>query len=112
MSPAEIRDAMYSKTQPYDIVQAVLQQEIALYCGKLIMTNHDLFDGILKIRMGYVCVVYSSCIVCVSSGVNPGILSLFLDGSCDSGTQNPDFMQIFVKIAQIFVNNCQNYIFL
>jgi hypothetical protein len=35
-----------------------------------------------------------------------------LDGSCDSGTQNPDFMQIFVKIAQIFVNNCQNYIFL
>jgi len=52
MSPAEIREAMYSKIQPYDIIQAVLQQEIALYCGKLIATNPELFDGILKIRMG------------------------------------------------------------
>lgn len=52
MSPTEIREVMYTKVQPYDTIQAVLQQEIALYCGKLIGTNPDLFDGILKIRIG------------------------------------------------------------
>ena len=45
---------MYTKVQPHDIIQAVLQQEIALYCGKLIATRPDLFSGILKLRMGYV----------------------------------------------------------
>ncbi|XP_035712716.1 probable phosphorylase b kinase regulatory subunit beta isoform X2 [Folsomia candida] len=54
MSPAEIRDVIYSKVQPYDIVQATLQQELALYCGKLIVTHPDVFDGILKIRIGWV----------------------------------------------------------
>lgn len=54
MSPAEIRDAVYAKVQCHEIVQAVLQQETALYCGKLIVTNPELFEGILKIRMGYI----------------------------------------------------------
>jgi phosphorylase kinase alpha/beta subunit len=54
MSPAEIREVIYSKVQPHDIVQAVLQQELALYCGKLIVTNPDIFDGILKIRIGWI----------------------------------------------------------
>lgn len=52
MSPSEIREAVYSKVQPHDIIQAVLQQEIALYCGKLMVTTPELFEGILKIRMG------------------------------------------------------------
>lgn len=45
---------MYSTIQPYDIIQAVLQQEVILYCGRLISTNPDLFRGILKIRIGWV----------------------------------------------------------
>lgn len=45
---------MYTTVQPYDIIQAVLQQEIILYCGRLISTNPELFKGILKIRIGWV----------------------------------------------------------
>nr|CAI5845347.1 unnamed protein product [Callosobruchus analis] len=54
MTPAEIQSVMYSTVQPYDVIQAVLQQEIILYCGRLISTNPELFRGILKIRVGWV----------------------------------------------------------
>ena len=36
---------------PDQIIPAVLQQELILYCGKLIATNPELFSGILKVRM-------------------------------------------------------------
>lgn len=52
LTPAEIRSAFYKRIQPYDVIQAVLQQEIVLYCGRLIATNPDMFKGILKIRVG------------------------------------------------------------
>ena len=32
----------------------ISQQEIVLYCGRLIGTNPDMFRGILKIRVGWV----------------------------------------------------------
>lgn len=51
-TPAEICSVIYSTIQPYDVIQAVLQQEIVLYCGRLIATNPDMFKGILKIRVG------------------------------------------------------------
>ncbi|RZF33916.1 hypothetical protein LSTR_LSTR012258 [Laodelphax striatellus] len=54
MTPAEIQSAFYKRIQPYDKIQAVLQQEIVLYCGRLIATNPDMFKGILKIRVGWV----------------------------------------------------------
>lgn len=54
MTPAEIRTIVYSTIQPYDVIQAVLQQEVILYCGRLIATNPELFRGILKIRVGWV----------------------------------------------------------
>ncbi|XP_021927743.1 probable phosphorylase b kinase regulatory subunit beta isoform X5 [Zootermopsis nevadensis] len=54
MTPAEIQSVMYSTIQPYDIIQAVLQQEVVLYCGRLIATNPEMFKGILKIRVGWV----------------------------------------------------------
>lgn len=54
LTPSEIQSVMYSTIQPYDVIQAVLQQEIILYCGRLISTNPDLFRGILKIRAGWV----------------------------------------------------------
>ncbi|XP_011147256.1 probable phosphorylase b kinase regulatory subunit beta isoform X4 [Harpegnathos saltator] len=54
MTPAEIQSVMYSTIQPHNTVQAVLQQEILLYCGRLIGTNPEMFKGILKIRIGWV----------------------------------------------------------
>jgi len=52
MTPTEIQSVMYSTIQPHNVVQAVLQQEILLYCGRLIGTNPEMFKGILKIRIG------------------------------------------------------------
>lgn len=54
MTPNEIQSVVYNTIQPYDVIQAVLQQEIILYCGRLIATNPVLFKGILKIRVGWV----------------------------------------------------------
>ncbi|XP_011701114.1 PREDICTED: probable phosphorylase b kinase regulatory subunit beta isoform X2 [Wasmannia auropunctata] len=54
MTPTEIQSVMYSTIQPHNVVQAVLQQEILLYCGRLIGTNPEMFKGILKIRIGWV----------------------------------------------------------
>ena len=50
-TPQDIHEALYSKVQPYNIIGAVLQQELILYCGKLIATQPKLFDGILVLRM-------------------------------------------------------------
>lgn len=54
MTPSEIENVIYCTIQPYDVIQAVLQQEIILYCGRLIATNSEMFKGILKIRVGWV----------------------------------------------------------
>lgn len=54
MTPAEIQNVMYTSVQPFDVIQAVLQQEVVLYCGRLIATNPDIFKGVLKIRIGWV----------------------------------------------------------
>ncbi|XP_026281117.1 probable phosphorylase b kinase regulatory subunit beta isoform X1 [Frankliniella occidentalis] len=54
LTPAEIQSIMYHRIQPYDVIQAVLQQEVVLYCGRLIATNPEMFKGILKIRVGWV----------------------------------------------------------
>ena len=53
MTPTEIQSVMYSTIQPHNVVQAVLQQEVLLYCGRLIGRNPEMFKGILKIRIGY-----------------------------------------------------------
>ncbi|XP_044743853.1 probable phosphorylase b kinase regulatory subunit beta isoform X2 [Chrysoperla carnea] len=63
MTPDEIRTIMYSTIQPYDIIQAVLQQEVVLYCGRLIATNPELFRGILKIRVGWVVEAMRRCLL-------------------------------------------------
>jgi len=54
MTPAQIKEAIYTKVQPSNVIAAVLQQELILYCGKLIATNPELFAGILKIRIGWI----------------------------------------------------------
>ncbi|XP_041375340.1 phosphorylase b kinase regulatory subunit beta-like isoform X2 [Gigantopelta aegis] len=53
ISPNELKNIIYSKCLPYDISQSVLQQELILCIGKLIATSSHLFDGILKIRIGW-----------------------------------------------------------
>ena len=82
MTPAEIQHAIYTKVnsiksllsafclhyyclqqlfvftkkkiqvQPFNMISAVLQQELLLYCGNLIASNPELFSGILVVRMG------------------------------------------------------------
>ncbi|XP_022918689.1 probable phosphorylase b kinase regulatory subunit beta isoform X2 [Onthophagus taurus] len=54
LTPTEIQSVLYNTIQPFDVIQAVLQQEIILYCGRLISTDPSLFKGILKIRIGWV----------------------------------------------------------
>jgi phosphorylase kinase alpha/beta subunit len=54
MTPSEIQSAMFSCFSWTDTIHAVLQQEVVLYCGRLIATNPDIFKGILKIRVGWV----------------------------------------------------------
>lgn len=54
MTPAEIHSVMYSTIQTYNIIHAVLQQEVVLYCGRLVSTHTSKFKGILKIRVGWV----------------------------------------------------------
>ena len=52
LSPDEIKHMVYSKCFHYDISSATLQQELVLNIGKFITTRPELFDGILKIRIG------------------------------------------------------------
>ncbi|XP_053210887.1 probable phosphorylase b kinase regulatory subunit beta isoform X2 [Panonychus citri] len=52
LTPKEIHALLYSTIQ--DPYEAVLQQEITLYIGRLMSTNPHLFHGILKIRIGSV----------------------------------------------------------
>ncbi|XP_073999627.1 probable phosphorylase b kinase regulatory subunit beta isoform X2 [Rhodnius prolixus] len=54
LTPVEIRAVIYSTIRPHNVIMAVLQQEIVLYCGRLIATTPSLFNGILKIRVGWV----------------------------------------------------------
>lgn len=52
LTPKEIHSLFYSSIKdPYEVV---LQQEITLYVGRLVSTTPQLFNGILKIRIGFV----------------------------------------------------------
>lgn len=53
LTPKEVKEIVYNRCQYPDIYQAVLQQEIILYVGRLISTTPQLFHGILKIRVGW-----------------------------------------------------------
>ncbi|KAF2353900.1 Glycoside hydrolase family 15/Phosphorylase b kinase regulatory chain family, partial [Trinorchestia longiramus] len=54
VQPAEVHDLFYTKDlKPAMMVQAVLQQEVMLYCGKLMGAHPHLFRGILNIRVAW-----------------------------------------------------------
>ena len=52
ISPGELKMLLYKQCRPYDLRQAVLQQELIIAIGKLIAFSPQLFEGILKIRIG------------------------------------------------------------
>lgn len=51
LTPIEIHTLIYSTIKTKNPCDAVLQQEIALYIGRLISTRPDYFEGILTIRV-------------------------------------------------------------
>jgi len=51
LTPTEIHTLIYSTINTKNPCDAVLQQEIALYIGRLISTRPDYFEGILTIRV-------------------------------------------------------------
>jgi len=54
ISPNDIKNILYAKIYPHDVIQAVLQQELIINIGSFISTNPKLFSGILKIRIGWI----------------------------------------------------------
>ncbi|XP_022700055.1 probable phosphorylase b kinase regulatory subunit beta isoform X2 [Varroa jacobsoni] len=52
LTPQQVQQLIYSQCLDYPY-HAVLMQEILVYCGKLIQTTPKLFNGILKIRVGW-----------------------------------------------------------
>nr|XP_002732441.1 PREDICTED: phosphorylase b kinase regulatory subunit beta-like [Saccoglossus kowalevskii] len=54
LTPKEIAQMIYSRCSPYDLRECVLQQELIIDLAKLMQSNPDLFDGMLKIRVGWV----------------------------------------------------------
>lgn len=54
VQPGEIHDLFYPKDlKPELMVQAVVQQEVLLYCGKLMGAHPHLFRGILNLRVAW-----------------------------------------------------------
>lgn len=54
VTPNQIKQIVYKKCLPHDIRQAVLQQEMIINIGSFVSTEPELFDGILKIRIGWI----------------------------------------------------------
>lgn len=52
MTPDEIKEILYKNLYPHDPFQAVLQQELIINIGTFITSMPELFNGILKIRIG------------------------------------------------------------
>ncbi|XP_072013114.1 phosphorylase b kinase regulatory subunit beta-like [Amphiura filiformis] len=52
-TPAEITQIIYGMCQSHDIREAVIQQEMIIALAKLIPVKPQLFDGMLKIRVGW-----------------------------------------------------------
>ncbi|KAM4614391.1 phosphorylase b kinase regulatory subunit beta isoform 2-T4 [Discoglossus pictus] len=54
LSPGVIKDLIYKKCSPYDEREAVIQQELVIHIGWIISNTPDLFNGMLKIRVGWI----------------------------------------------------------
>lgn len=54
LNPGQIKNILFTHIYPYDVYQAVLMQELIINISKLISTSPELFDGILKLRLGWI----------------------------------------------------------
>ncbi|XP_030620488.1 phosphorylase b kinase regulatory subunit beta isoform X1 [Chanos chanos] len=54
LSPAVIKEIIYSKCSPHGEREAVLQQELVIHIGWILSNNPELFSGMLKIRIGWI----------------------------------------------------------
>jgi phosphorylase kinase alpha/beta subunit len=54
LSPHQIKEIFYDKVFPYDIYQAVLIQELVINISKYISTYPEMFNGIMKLRLGWI----------------------------------------------------------
>ncbi|XP_048402628.1 phosphorylase b kinase regulatory subunit beta isoform X1 [Stegostoma tigrinum] len=54
LSPTDIKKIVYSKCAQHDEREAVLQQELVIHIGWLISNSPNLFQGMLKFRIGWI----------------------------------------------------------
>ncbi|XP_068721668.1 phosphorylase b kinase regulatory subunit beta-like isoform X1 [Montipora capricornis] len=54
LTPAAIQKILYSFCSPHDVREAVLQQEMVLYLASFIAVMPKVFEGMLKIRIGWI----------------------------------------------------------
>ncbi|KAL7978926.1 hypothetical protein Chor_013415 [Crotalus horridus] len=54
LSPSAIKDIIYHKCNLQDEREAVLQQELVIHIGWIISNSPELFNGMLKIRVGWI----------------------------------------------------------
>ena len=54
LTPDNIKEILYEKIFPFDIYQAVLMQELIINISKYITTTPEMFDGIMKLRLGWI----------------------------------------------------------
>lgn len=54
LPPASIEEILYEKIFPHSIYQAVLIQELIINISKYMTTNLEIFQGIMKLRLGWI----------------------------------------------------------
>ncbi|CAB4016585.1 Hypothetical predicted protein, partial [Paramuricea clavata] len=54
LTPGAIEKILFEYCSPYDVREAVLQQEMLIYLASFISTNPDVYNGMLKIRVGWI----------------------------------------------------------
>ncbi|XP_046843566.1 phosphorylase b kinase regulatory subunit beta-like isoform X2 [Xenia sp. Carnegie-2017] len=54
LTPGAIEKILFEYCSPYDVRMAVLQQEMIIYLSSFISSNPDVFNGMLKIRVGWI----------------------------------------------------------
>jgi len=54
LAPDKIKEILYEQIFPHDIYQAVLMQELIINISKYISTAPEMFNGIMKLRLGWI----------------------------------------------------------
>lgn len=54
LTPAFIKEILYENVYKHDVYQAVLMQELIINISKYISTSPEMFNGIMKLRLGWI----------------------------------------------------------